>query len=270
MVLAPHVQDNRFPTTEGFPRELWRALQMCGYDERPEYKVHEELDHATVVGYQAEVVILAKDEPGSRPYRFKGIKTNIPHTAIQIVAWQALSRLRVLLPEMGQRAYHYYPGQATSSEHYIAPDPINEPDPATAHMAFYTRSQDYALRCVITDLVDCRQELRDTRAQLRQLQHQGQSSGGRQMSTPVRDIPVDTEEPPPRTRRNLLTVRQYLRQFVYPPTRTEDSPPAQRLRLAPSVPEEDEEASEEDPEERIPEPADPTEEDATTPSHREE
>ena len=58
----------------GFPRLLWDALQLCGYDQRPVYVLHPHKT-ATDVEFSAEIKIVAKPEP-----KGKGKKASAPAT----------------------------------------------------------------------------------------------------------------------------------------------------------------------------------------------
>ena len=50
----------------GFPRLLWDALQLCGYDRRPVYTVNT-YPSAIETEYSAEIKIIAKPTPDSIP-----------------------------------------------------------------------------------------------------------------------------------------------------------------------------------------------------------
>ena len=72
----------------GFPRLLWDSLQLCGYDRRPVYNV---ITYPAQVEteYAAEIKIVAKNTPDSRPWFATGLQVNTPALAVEMVAHEA-------------------------------------------------------------------------------------------------------------------------------------------------------------------------------------
>jgi hypothetical protein len=94
----------------GFPRLLWDSLQLCGFDRRPVYYLHEHMNNGTKE-FNAEVTILAKPGPEGRPYYFTGALVASADLAVELVAREAITRLRPMLKEMEQRATVYFPSK---------------------------------------------------------------------------------------------------------------------------------------------------------------
>ena len=61
----------------GFPWLLWDAFQLCGYDRRPIYSVIT-YPFAIETEYAAEIKIVAKAAPDSRPWAATGLCVNTP------------------------------------------------------------------------------------------------------------------------------------------------------------------------------------------------
>ena len=121
----------------GFPRLLWDALQLCGYDRRPVYNVIT-LPAQVETEYAAEIKIVAKNTPDSRPWFATGLRVNTPALAVEMVAREALVCFRGFLPEMKQRATFYLPYKGSIDTVGGPQDPINEEVALAYYCLLYT------------------------------------------------------------------------------------------------------------------------------------
>ena len=81
-------------------------MQLCGYQQKPTYTLHKGLESGDYVG---QIVILAK--PGTNGSPIYSIVPQMPSPvlAIDLVAREALMRIRSSLPEMRQPTTFYLP-----------------------------------------------------------------------------------------------------------------------------------------------------------------
>ena len=221
----------------GFPRLLWDALQLCGYDRRPVYNVIT-LPAQVETEYAAEIKIVAKNTPDSRPWFATGLRVNTPALAVEMVAREALVCFRGFLPEMKQRATFYLPYKGSIDTVGGPQDPINE----EVALAYQTRFA-FAGEMVLSALAD---DYRHLRMEVRQLRHRiaVKESGERRqrmLGTPGAG-PSKFKAP----KRN--TARRYLAQFkpIQPPPPEEEQPEPSK---------EDDEDMEEDQSDSVADPA---------------
>ena len=211
----------------GFPRLLWDALQLCGYDRRPVYVLHPHKT-ATDVEFSAEIKIVAKPEPTSRPWTAIGLRVNTPELAVEIVAREALVCFRGFLPEMKQRATFYLPFKGSFDHPGGSQDPINE----EAALAYETRFA-FASEMVFSALAD---DYRHVKMELQQVRDrlafkESQERRMRRFGTYVGPYGEGTSRP----KRN--TARSYLAQFqpIQPAegAQRDPSPPPQPIEVDP-------------------------------------
>lgn len=192
----------------GFPRLLWEALQLCKYDRRPVYYLHEHLIHGTKE-YVAEVTILAKPGPEGRPYYFTGERVPSAALAIELVAREALTRLRLMLPEMEQRATTYLPFKETFGALSFTLDPIQE-EPALTYETHFAAAGDQALNHMVEHYRKTRQDLHDL-----QCLTGYQKVGNRWvLKTPNEGASSSRSTPRPSAPAKMRTARDYIRQLA--------------------------------------------------------
>ena len=97
---------------------------------RPEYTVYPERISDTLTMYQASVYIRGGNAMPHRNYRFGGRVMPTESYAIQMAAREAIARLRVILPIMQTRPYHYLPCHVPYTSHYAFPCTAGESDDA--------------------------------------------------------------------------------------------------------------------------------------------
>ena len=100
--------------------------------------------------YQASVYIRGGNAMPHHNYRFVGRVMPTERHAIQMVAREAITRLRDILPVMQTRPYHYLPCHVPYTSHYAFSCTAGERDEAIEPLVQYIM----ALESVFTPLVD--------------------------------------------------------------------------------------------------------------------
>ena len=97
---------------------------------RPEYTVYPDRITDTLTMYQASVYIRGGSVEPHRNYQFVGRVMPTERHAIQMVAREAIARLRDILPVMQTHPYHYLPCHVPYTSHYAFSCTAGERDEA--------------------------------------------------------------------------------------------------------------------------------------------
>ena len=116
--------------------DVWWSLYPSG--EVPRYQVLQTTLGGPILEYHAKVYMAVTLLTGVRTYTFQGGHTSTPECAIQLAALSALSSLRHQESVMHQnRAFHFYPIWAGTSQQVRFPRPLAEADAAVTSMSRY-------------------------------------------------------------------------------------------------------------------------------------
>ena len=144
--------------TTGFPSLLRDCLQQCHYPLLPIYTLHELENDVFEKEFYAKVFVPAKTSP--QGWFFIGPPMPTRDLAIQQVAYEALLRLRDLLPEMKEEhATRYLPGKSgfgAPTQVMISPE---DEDPTLKYQIRFVNAGDYLLRHLTEAFLKARQDL---------------------------------------------------------------------------------------------------------------
>ena len=159
----------------GFPQLLWRAVnEVLGSPTRPGYVIYQDSDE-----YRADVQIIPCPWGTTNPYWIHGKSMPTLDQAIQIVAWECLSRLRYTEPPMGaSRAFRFYPSRPRAGAQFVATDLQGETDPAVHGLLGYAAAMTKFSISVVEELNKTKGRL--ARARMRQTARHAHSHPGRQ------------------------------------------------------------------------------------------
>ena len=144
--------------TTGFPSLLRDCLQQCHYPLLPIYTLHELENDVFEKEFYAKVFVPAKTSP--QGWFFVGPPMLTRDLSIQQVAYEALLRLRDLLPEMKEEhATRYLPGKnGFGAPNQVMISPEYE-DPTLKYQIRFVNAEDYLLRHLTEAFLKARQDL---------------------------------------------------------------------------------------------------------------
>ena len=206
----------------GFPSLLKDCLQQCHYPLLPIYTLHELENDVLEKEFYAKVFVPAKTSP--QGWFFIGPPMPTRDLAIQQVAYEALLRLRDLLPEMKEEhATRYLPGKngfGAPTQVMISPE---DEDPTLKYQIRFINAGDYLLRHLTEAFLKARQDL-PSLLHLHCLEKKKVAERGQQITALQAHIANQEQQIEElRKTRNQTPRRRHRNEFPYPPRRRSSS-----------------------------------------------